>query len=633
MTDTPTRDQQPGRPSLDRSIDGFIDGLFEFIGRHFRGLLISMLLLGAFWVYALPRWQTWLPIVGYGLLLLFQLMFAVMFILIQFIALFWFLGRGRTYWVKPGETGVGFKDYKGNPEVLESARRIVTLLRGVKEFKEMGGEAVRGLLLVGPPGTGKSYLAQAISTEAGVPFGYASAPSFQNMFFGIGNLRVMMLYGKARKLARKYGACILFVDEIDAIGASRSNQGPGMGMGGMLFGGGAGMLNELLLQMDPPPQELSRIGRLLRALGLRKKKAEMPPVLTIGATNLVEVLDPALLRPGRFDRKIVVDLPDADGRREILEYYLAKVKHEPMDMDRLVYDTIGYTPVAIKYVINEAVVAAHFDGRSAIGYRDFTLARENHEWGLRQPIKGISPEERRRIAYHEAGHCYAQLKLLPRQRMAKVTIIRHGQALGLSATKPLEEMYTHTREEMLADIQCSLASRAAEEIFLGTALTGVTSDLEQATRVAAACIGWFGMDGSLYSSRAFNEVVPDAAMKKAIEKMLKDQYRKVKLLLESNRDAVAALAEGLLARDELEEEEIKEIVAAVEASRPVRSPSDPLPLPDRPSLEAVVGVAVEVQGVPADAAVAGGPEAESAPAGTREETEERSALPPMEQAA
>src|SRR5207253_98723 len=151
--------------------------------------------------------------------------------------------------------GVGFKDYKGNPEILEVARRIVTLLRGVKHFTDMGGEVHRGLLMIGPPGTGKSYLAQCIATEAGMPFCYCSAPSFQNMFMGMSNFRVMMLYGRARKLARKFGSCIVFIDEIDAIGGSRGAQGPGMGMGGMMGmfgGGGAGLLNELLLQMDPP---------------------------------------------------------------------------------------------------------------------------------------------------------------------------------------------------------------------------------------------------------------------------------------------------------------------------------------------------------------------------------------------
>src|SRR5207248_4766633 len=198
------------------------------------------------------------PSPGTVFLYVFQIAFAVLFIIIQFAALFWFLGRPRLYWVMPGETGVSFDDYKGNPEVLEAARRIVLLLRGTVEFKEMGGQAVRGLLLTGDPGTGKSYLAQCMSTEAGVPFAYASAASFQAMFVGMNVLMIKRLYTKARRLAREYGACVVFMDEIDAIGMSRSasaGRTMGMGMGGGLFGaggGGMGGLNELLMQMDPP---------------------------------------------------------------------------------------------------------------------------------------------------------------------------------------------------------------------------------------------------------------------------------------------------------------------------------------------------------------------------------------------
>jgi ATP-dependent Zn protease len=477
---------------------------------------------------------------------------------------------------------------------MEAANRIVTLLKGVKEFKSMGGETTRGVLLIGPPGTGKSYLAQAISTEAGVPFGYLSAPSLTSVWMGMGNIKVMNLYRKARKLAREYGACILFIDEIDAIGGARSaslmggtassmNSDGGktnvmMGMGGM--GGGSGLLNELLLQMDPPPQETSMWGKLLRSLGLRRKKADMPPVLTMGATNLAETLDAALLRPGRFDRKIAIDKPDADGRKEIIEYYLGKVKHEPMPLDRMVSDTIGYTPVAIKFVINEAVIHAHFDGRQSINYWDFTHARETHEMGLKQPIRGMSYEERRQIAYHEAGHAYAMVKLLTKERLTKVTIIRHGGALGFASYKPKEEFRLENKEDLLNDIQISLASRAAEELFLGFPTTGVTSDFQSATVKAALLVGAWGMDGSFisYLPMGFSALVQAATsspdMKARVDSILNEEYRKVKTLIELNSEAVTAIAEALILRNELTDFDVDEILARVEAEHPFRSEND-----------------------------------------------------------
>ena len=263
------------------------------------------------------------PFITTGLYLVFQLFYVAFLMIFQFIVLFWFIGRPRIYWLMPGETGVGFQDYKGNPEVLESAKQVVTLLKGVKRFKMMGGQPIRGLLLEGPPGTGKSYLGQAIASEAQLPFGYMSAPSIQGMFWGMDTLRVLSLYNKARKLARKHGACILFIDEIDAIGKSRSGTGNAGGMGGMMFGGGGGALNELLNQMDPLPKDGWK-DKLLRMFGMRKGKAEQPPVLTIAATNLVSVLDAALLRPGRFDRQIRIGAPSYDGRKEIFDYYLGQ---------------------------------------------------------------------------------------------------------------------------------------------------------------------------------------------------------------------------------------------------------------------------------------------------------------------
>jgi len=545
-------------------IDAAIDSIFGKIGRNWKWIVFWLIVLAGA-VYVGQHWKTYGPVVITIAQLLFQLLFAAFFLIIQFGALFFFLGRGRVYWIEPGESGIYFKDYKGNPEVVEVSHRVVTLVRGVKGFKQMGGEVSRGLLLVGPPGTGKSYLAQAISAEAGVPYCYASAPSFQNMFFGVGNLRVMMLYNKARKKARKYGACILFIDEIDALGASRGGMGGGMGMMGGMMGGGSGMLNELLLQMDPPNIETGAIKKFLRKIGLRRGKAINPPVLTIGATNLPDVLDPALLRPGRFDRQIRIDSPDLDGRKEIIEYYLNKVKHVPdMPIEKMGNDTIGYTPVAIKYVINEAVVNAHFNGKEVIDYKDFTRAREYHEWGLRQPIKGMNVEEKRRIAYHETGHAFAQIKLEPSERLSKVTIIRHGSALGLSAAKPLEEQYLKTKEQLLADMQISLASKASERLFLGTETTGMGGDLPAATRIAAYYLGMCGMGGSLYAPLAFGQFVPDGELKHQIEILLDEQYKKVRMLLEANRETVIAIAEALLIREELDGDEVLEIVREVE---------------------------------------------------------------------
>jgi len=405
---------------------------------------------------------------------------------------------------------------------------------------------------------------------------------------GMGNIKVMNLYRKARKLAREYGACILFIDEIDAIGGARSSSlmGGAGGMGaekqasgianvmmGMGMGGGSGLLNELLLQMDPPPQETSPVGKALRWLGLRKKRVEMPPVLTMGATNLAESLDAALLRPGRFDRKIIIEEPDSDGREEIIEYYLSKVKHEPMPMERMVSDTIGYTPVAIKFVINEAAIHAHFEGRETISYWDFTKARETHEHGLSQPIRNMAYSERRQLAYHEAGHAYAMVKLLKKERLTKVTIIRHGRALGFAAWKPSEEAHMRNKQEMLNDIQISLASRASEELFLNDQLNGVVSDFRSATGTASWMVGALGMDGSFYSSLVFGmEGVGSPDMKPRVEKLLNEEYRKVKQLLEYNKEGVIAIAEALILRNELTDIDVNEILARVEAEFPFVNP-------------------------------------------------------------
>lgn len=502
-------------------------------------------------------WVTVITIIGFA----FQLLFAMMFMIIQFVALFWFLARGRTYWILPGETGSSWDDYRGNPEIVENAKRIVTLLKGVKEFKEMGGEAIRGLLLCGPPGTGKSYLAQVIANEAQVPFAYASAPSFQNMFFGVGNLKVMGIYRKARKLARAYGACIIFIDEIDAIGMSRQSGGGGGAMGGFMGMGGAGLLNELLLQMDPPNIDNSKFAKLLRSLGLRRKKAERPAVLTIAATNLPDVLDQALLRPGRFDRKLWVDSPDYNGRVDVFNYYINKVKtDESLTPERVALDTIGYSPAQIKHIVNETVVIAHQRGALVSNYEDFRNAMETYEWGLKQPLRSMSEDEKRNVAYHEAGHAVAQFLLKPHERVWKVTIIRRGGALGLAATKPIHERYNRSDGEILAEIQVCLAARAVEEEFLGKKLNGVTSDLRQATTLAGAYLGIVGMGDELFSWLAVGSRIEGLKLlRPQINELLNAEMVKVKKLVLDHSDFVHAIAEELLKREDLTGEEIEQI--------------------------------------------------------------------------
>ena len=564
---------------LDRSIDLGMDQFGRFAKRQTRWILLAFLFV-VLWVLFFTLFpQLTPPSLGTVLSLLFNILFAVSFLLIQFAALFWFLGRPRLYWVMPGETGVGFNDYKGNPEVLEAARRIVLLLRGTQEFKEMGGQAVRGLLLTGDPGTGKSYLAQCMSTEAGVPFAYASAASFQAMFIGMNVLMIKRLYNKARRLARQYGACVVFMDELDAIGMSRSAAGGRtMGMGGGLFGamgGGMGGLNELLMQMDPPNIETGWFKKILRLIGLYHGRVQAQPVLTVGATNIPESLDPALLRPGRFDRKVHVAPPTDKYRGEVIEYYLNKVRHDPnIPLNALVQRMVEYTPVAIKHVVNEGVIIAHFDGRDMVTYKDLVEAQDVHEFGLRQ-LAELTPIERRRLAYHEAGHAVACYYLMDRYFPAFVTLHQHGDlegAAAFAAWRQTETIVTWSKEDVLARIQVSLASRAAEELFLDVNLNGVTADFAGATQLASRYVGIYGMDGTLSSYLGYANPVsgmnPMSIPKLAerTEAVLQSQFKAVKHLFQEHREAVMAVAEALIERDELVAEEIKQLIDEADAS-------------------------------------------------------------------
>src|SRR6266576_6823657 len=555
------------KSSLDKSIDLGMDQFGRFVRLRWFWLVVVSIIIWYTFVFVVPQLSA--PSPGSILYYAFQISFALLFGIMQFVAIFWFLVRPRLYWVMPGETGVTFEDYKGNPEVLEAARRIVGLLRGVKELQQMGGSPVRGLLLSGDPGTGKSYLAQCTSTEAGVPFAYASAASFRAMFIGMDVLMIKRLYNKARRLAREYGGCVVFMDEFDAIGMSRSRSGGGtMAMGGGMFGamGGTGGLNELLMQMDPPNIETGWFKKILRTLGLSHSRVQAEPVLTVGATNIPDSLDPALLRPGRFDRRIHVAPPTDKYRGEVIVYYLDKVAHDPnISIETLSQRLVNYTPVAIKHVINEAVIIAHFDGREQVVYKDLIEAQDVHEFGLRQ-LSELTAIDRRRLAYHEAGHAVSSYYLMERYFPAYVTIHQRSDLEGAAAfalPRPKESIKTLSKEDVLARIQVSLAARATEELFLDLNMNGVSSDLQQATTNAFAYVGLWGMDGTLASARVVE--VPQTKLDERVEKLLQSQFKAVKNLLQDHKEALIAVAEALIEHDELVAEEIKQLIDEADA--------------------------------------------------------------------
>ena len=385
-----------------------------------------------------------------------QLSFAFIFIGAQFFMMFYLLSRPRKYTVTPEDVqiGVGFDSYRGQPDLLDHARSTVAILRGVKEFEARGGEMPKGLLLSGGPGTGKTFLASCIAAEAQLPFVYLDASSLQGAFVGTSQLMVGKLFRDARGLARRYaepgkrGACIVFLDELDAIGQSRGGQGGGMGIGlggGMMggMGGGAQGLNALLNQMDSLTEHIEDRWRfkVLRWFGLiRGPVKNRPLVFVIGATNRPEVLDAALVRPGRLDRIIEVHPPDADGRRDIINFYLSKKAHSPdLDLEMMITDSMEWTPILIKTVINEALIHAHNDGREQITYKDWLAAADERSDGIKQPIRSWHRDDRRKTAYHEAAHAVVARYVLTDSRISKATIIRRGHALGMVVPKPKEE--------------------------------------------------------------------------------------------------------------------------------------------------------------------------------------------------
>ncbi|MGH2499477.1 MAG: AAA family ATPase, partial [Candidatus Limnocylindria bacterium] len=511
------------------------------------------------------------------------LLFYAFAMIAQFGVLMWFLSRPRQYVVTPDspQIGLSLENYRGQPDLLQHAKSLVKILRGVHRFRELGGEPPKGMLLSGAPGTGKTFLAGCIAAEARLPFIYVDASSLSSMWFGMDVLIVIRLFSRARKLGRKYaepglpGACLLFIDELDSIGMSRTGVMGGQQQGAMgpmgMMGGFRGMaLNTLLNQMDSLGQHIEdrfshKLGRWLGFI--TGPVPQKPVVFVIGATNRPEVLDAALIRPGRLDRKLNVYPPDGPGRRDIIAYYLGQKSHEPeIPIEMMIADSIGWTPIEIKTIINEALIVAHEDGREQLTYKDWLTARDVRMLGLKQPAQ-YSTDDKRAIAYHEAGHAVVAKYLQPENRMLKASIIRMGDALGVVQRSAREERYTKHAREIETDIMVSLGSRAVEECILKTKMAGASSDLQTATFLALTYVGSLGMGSSLLTPPPTVMGTPGPIMQMA-DALLDELFEETKRLIMDKEYAVHAIADALLERGELIGTELDEVFTEADATHP-----------------------------------------------------------------
>ena len=518
--------------------------------------------------------------------LLITLIFYAFAFIAQFGALMWFLSRPRTYTVTPDDPQIGlsFDDYRGQPDLVDHAKTLVRILGGVERFKLAGGEMPKGMLLSGQPGTGKTFLAGVIAAEAKLPFIYIDSSSLRSMWMGVDALIIISLFRKGRGLARKYakpgtpGACLLFMDEIDSIGMSRGGVQGGQQQGGMgpmgMFGGTGMSLNTLLNQMDSLGQHVEDRFKVKMARWLGLVRGPVPPkplVFVIGATNRPDTLDTALTRPGRLDRSLIVYPPDGEGRKDIIQHYLSKKAHdETCDVDMMAQDSIGWTPIHIKTIINEALIVAHEDGRDKMTYKDWLAAADMRFLGLKQPIAKMSADDKRAVAYHEAGHAVVAQYLRPEDRMKKASIIRRGETLGVVQSSEREERHQLHARQIETDIMVSLGSRAVEELILGTKLAGASSDLMQATNGALTYVARLGMGSTLMVAPASMTGYPPAVLV-LVDKMLQELYEETKRLILEKEYAVHAVANSLIERQELIGSELDEIFRYADEAHPEKA--------------------------------------------------------------
>ncbi len=547
---------------------------------------------------------------------------SLFFVLLIAVLLGQFVLTGRSPHVtyRPEQIDTRLADVKGIDAVKEDVVRSLNLFLAHKTFaSEMGGTPRRGLLFEGAPGTGKTFLAKAMAAEAGVPFLFVSATSFQSMFYGATAKKIRSYFKELRKAARREGGAIGFIEELDAIAMARGGLGAtamppavrmtGLDCGGMtglpttyagagtanpitsrssMSEGVGGVVNELLVQLqsfDEPTGWQKVASRCTDWANLylpahRQLQRPKPPstnVLLIAATNRADNLDPALLRPGRFDRRLTFELPAKAGRRVLIDHFLATKAHVPeLDdderRDALAGVTQGYSPVMIEHLFDEALVNAVRRDKKAMSWADVDKARLVEEVGMGQPV-AYTAHEKRLIATHEAGHATVAWLVAPQRRLEVLTIVKRRDALGMLAHGDREDVYTRSRREMTGLIRIAMGGQCAEEIFFGDVSTGPGGDLLYATNVAAEMIGACGMLDTLVSyaaiaGSAFSDtnlvgrVLADPEGRGRVEDLLQRQKIVVRGLLDEHQHLVAALRDALLERHELIGAEITDILVA-----------------------------------------------------------------------
>jgi ATP-dependent Zn protease len=513
-------------------------------------------------------------------------------------------GRSPHITVYPEQVEIGLTDIKGLDQQVDEVIRSIDVFLGYATFKdELGGTPRRGILFEGPPGTGKTFLAKAMAKQAGVPFLFIPAPAFQSMWQGMSAFRIRSFFRKLRKAARKEGGAIGFIEEIDAVAAARGGVSSAMPVPtdlartrSMFFGGGdsGNMVNELLIQMqsfDQPP-----LGKRIKAKIKSWMNGYLPPdwqmtpmksqysnILLIAATNRGDSLDPALLRPGRFDRRLYFDVPTKQERRDLIDFFLDRKSHEELlDIDenreRIAAETFAYTPVMIEHLFDESLLLALRGGRREMSLRDIMEAKFNEEVGLKQTTS-YTDFDREAVATHEAGHATVAYMVGTGRRLEVLSIIKRRGSLGMLAHSDEEERLTRTKSEIENGIAIALGGLAAEEMCMGESGTGPGADLAHATGLAAQMVGSYGMAGSLISYEAVTDgplsrsnlvgkILGNLETKQKVEDILEAQRERVLAVLAENRDVHTALVAALMERDELVRDEILEVIEKAIANRP-----------------------------------------------------------------